>query len=235
MDLGARSLKQNNRREDRLDARGVGLWIRSQDGAVICGVNNISRTGIAIRLDSEAELEGVPSLHIGSLLRANLRVGDSSFAVNLRVMRMSSAQIGCALEFPDPTTQASLNAVLSPRFVAKSLAPIRSDVLGAHLRYAYYGADFFFLAFKDLGKFQISTAGMDCVVEGSDVNVYVRRSADAQGLGESDELESYELLPHEQVALPETISWMGAVLAAWDEGPEDIVTLISLLKDFHAS
>ena len=228
-------MSQDKRREDRLDARGVGLWIRSQDGAVICGVNNISRTGIALRLDSEAELDGLPPIHIGTVLRANLRIVDSNFAVNLRVMRVSSNQIGCSLEFPDPATQVSLNSVLSPRFVAKSLSPIRSDVLGSHLRYAYFGADFFFIAFKSPGKFQISAAGTDCVIEGSDVNIYVRRSMDAQGLGDSDELESYELLPHEQAALPETITWMSAVLESWDDRPEEIVSVIGLLRDYNAS
>jgi hypothetical protein len=227
-------LSQGKRREDRLDARGIGLWIRSQDGAVICGVNNISRTGIALRLDSEAELEGIPPIHIGTVMRANLRIADANFSVNLRVMRVSSNQIGCSLEFPDTATQVSLNSVLSPRFVAKSLSPIRSEVLGSHLRYAYFGADFFFIAFKDAGKFQISAAGIDFVIEGTDVNIYVRRSMDAQGLGESDELESYELLPHEQAALPETITWMRAVLESWEDRPEDSVSIIGLLKDYHA-
>ena len=223
----------DNRRESRLDAVGVSLWLRFADSAMICPVDNISRIGIAVRIEADPLPEGFPEIHVGSVLRATLKVADVSFSVGLKVLRVTGAELGCSLVFSDDESQRRLAAVLSPRFVAQSIVPVSPSVLGSHLSYAYYGADFWVLADRTGDQLRLGTSDVACTVVAGRVST--ARSVDGdwqQRVSERGTWYPLSLPPAGQGEADEraSVAWIVSVLDAWAAKPEDVGRATELLR-----
>ena len=226
-------MSSDRRREDRLVIQGVSLWIRHKDGATICEVVNLSRLGIGLRIPDDKVLERVLNLQIETELEATLKIKTVSIPIGLKVLRINGPQIGCSFIFHDSESQKIVFDTLSPRFVAQTLLKVANKFLNSHLRYAFFGQDFFIIAHKQNRKYQLSASGYDCIIDGNTIKISDHEKSQ-DTVFEIDYHESYEGLPNLKVSQVEAVQWMISVLDAWDERPEDISEVTNSLKGFHA-
>ena len=221
----------DKRREERLEPKGVSVWLRYADGAMICNVVNISRTGLGFHLDGDTLPDGLPELHIGTVLKATLRLEETNLAIGLKVLRISGGHLGCALVFPDDATQKRLADLLSPRFAAQSIVPVRQSALGSDIRYAFFGADFYFVAHREFERYQVSGAGLNCHVSGRSVVVHSQESAKYPSEPDSD--LAWSMAGGVQISRPllaEAMVWIVSVLDAWTDKPLEVAAVTEQLR-----
>ena len=227
-------VSRDKRREDRVEPKGVSLWLRYADGAMICGVLNVSRTGIALKIDGDALPDSLPAIHAGSVLKATLKIEDASYAVSVRVQRIAGTELGCSLVFADDETQMRVAEALSPRFVARSIVKVNPGFLGQELRYAFFGADFWFLAYQAPQDYRIVTSDISCRVNDGGIAVE-RVSEPAFG---NDQAVGWQpsRLPNRSespLSAKEKLGWIVAVLDAWDDKPQDVVVVADRIRSHH--
>ena len=227
-------VSRDKRREDRVEPTGVSLWLRYTDGAMICSVLNVSRTGIALKIDSETIPDSLPDIHAGSVLKATLKIEDASFSVSVKIQRISGTELGCSLVFADDETQMRLAEALSPRFVARSIVQVNPGFLGQDLRYAYFGADFWFMAYQAPQHYRIVTS--DISFRLNDEGLVVEKLAEPDLRNEQSVGWSPSKLPTraEGTALAkERLNWIASVLDAWDDKPPEAVSVAVRIRSLH--
>lgn len=225
-------------REERLGGKGVSLWLRYHEGAMICSVLNISRSGIACHIGEGPLLEAMPEIHAGSVLKATLRLGETTLVLALQVRRIAAEVLGCSFLFPDDETQRRFFAALSPRFVSRTISQVSPKSLAQHLRYAYFGADFWFLAFKEPSRFLVGNSEVSCTIAGGVVAVTGKDFMSSGGIFDpgNDAETHFPALPpwHEDLTpLPDRVRWLIAVLDAWADRPEDAREVMERLRSQH--
>jgi hypothetical protein len=110
--------------------------------------------------------------------------------------------------------------------------------LAQHLRYAYFGADFWFLAFKEPSRFLVGNSEVSCTIAGGVVAVTGKDFMSSGGIFDpgNDAETHFPALPpwHEDLTpLPDRVRWLIAVLDAWADRPEDAREVMERLRSQH--
>jgi hypothetical protein len=218
---------RERRREERLSVGGFSLWLKTDHGAMVCEVVNISRLGVGIRLPSDGSADDLPSLKPETIFPAILKFNDQRFDLKLRLLRFAGSQIGCAFVYDSAETQRSLFALLTPRFTASTLIAVPKRALGPSIKYAYFGQDFRVTAFSDGRGVVFTTQGVDCTLSQGTVRIHTESETDESGSEAVLSWAGIDALPPRADA--DVLRWISGVLGAWEACPD------GLLKEFEAA
>jgi hypothetical protein len=217
----------DRRREARLENTAATFSIFNSHGDQIpCSVKNLSRRGVGVALPASVNEKDFP---VGSEIQSTLTLHNKAFEVASTVRVANGLFRGLEFVNCSKDFQSKMSRLLSPKYIASTIVPLKENELANHLEYAFRGNEFEVLSFKT-GRsrvkrmIQIFAAGHIVEISGTTAsNVpapLVRRVGDENDYAFMSEFaDSNESIP--VVDLKEFFRWIDEIIQEWPECPQD--------------